>query len=243
LLKRSTDSVSIAGVSTADDEVLDQLIATDLVDHDPVPGQAPGQAGFKYWVDVIHDAFPDTHGVVEDTVVEGDKVAARVTWRGMHHGVFVGIPEPARQSNSRPFTSSSSLLGRRASTTAASCQRSSAPRRSGRRRTAPGICSAASNLKGGASAMVETKPRFDVMAESIWAAREGREGADALKDLRASPMPGVGGGIGSAPGSSDLDRMADASELIAKQAVLFARDYQSGVYEPIRAAKAPAFQV
>jgi len=30
--------------------------------------------------------------VIEDTVVEGDKIAARVTWHGTHRGDFVGIP-------------------------------------------------------------------------------------------------------------------------------------------------------
>jgi len=30
--------------------------------------------------------------VVEDTVLEADKIAARVTWHGTHRGDFVGIP-------------------------------------------------------------------------------------------------------------------------------------------------------
>src|SRR3954466_15745510 len=90
-LRRIYESI-IAAVSAADDDALDHLIAVDLVDHNPVPGQAPGLAGFKYWVGVVQEAFPDISGVVEDTVVEGDKVAARVTWRGTHRGVFVGVP-------------------------------------------------------------------------------------------------------------------------------------------------------
>jgi steroid delta-isomerase-like uncharacterized protein len=90
-LRESYEAI-IAAVSAADDEKLDQLIATDLIDHNPVPGQAAGRAGFKYWVTVMHDAFPDISGVVDDTVVEGNKVAARVTWRGAHQGTFAGVP-------------------------------------------------------------------------------------------------------------------------------------------------------
>ena len=41
---------------------------------------------------MMHDAFADLTGVVEDTVVEGDKIAARVTWHGTHRGDFVGVP-------------------------------------------------------------------------------------------------------------------------------------------------------
>jgi steroid delta-isomerase-like uncharacterized protein len=89
---RETYEAIIAAVAAADQNALDQLIAGDLADHNPVPGQAPGLAGFKYWVSAMHDAFPDITGVVEDTVVEGNKVAARVLWRGTHRGAFVGVP-------------------------------------------------------------------------------------------------------------------------------------------------------
>jgi steroid delta-isomerase-like uncharacterized protein len=90
-LRKAYEAI-IAAVGAADDEALDQLIATDLVDHNPVPGQVPGRAGFKYWVEAMHDWFPDLSGRVEDSVVEGDKVAARVMWRGTHQGAFMGIP-------------------------------------------------------------------------------------------------------------------------------------------------------
>jgi hypothetical protein len=35
----------IAAVVAADEHALDHLIAQDVVDHDAVPGQAPGRAG------------------------------------------------------------------------------------------------------------------------------------------------------------------------------------------------------
>jgi steroid delta-isomerase-like uncharacterized protein len=82
----------IGAIAAADTDALDHLIAEDIVDHSAVPGQDPGRAGIKYWVTMMHDAFADLTGVVEDTVVEGDKVAARVTWHGTHRGDFVGIP-------------------------------------------------------------------------------------------------------------------------------------------------------
>jgi steroid delta-isomerase-like uncharacterized protein len=82
----------IGAVGAADSDALDHLIAEDIVDHNAVPGQAAGRAGIKYWVTMMHDAFADLTGVVEDTVLEGDKIAARVTWRGTHRGDFVGIP-------------------------------------------------------------------------------------------------------------------------------------------------------
>jgi len=82
----------IRAVAAADEDALDRLIAEDMVDHNAVPGQAPGRVGIKYWMTMMHDVFADRRGVVEDTVVEGDKIAARVTWHGIHRGDFVGVP-------------------------------------------------------------------------------------------------------------------------------------------------------
>src|SRR5689334_21500566 len=82
----------ISAVAAGDKNALDHLIAEDIVDHNAVPGQAPGRAGIKYWATMMHNTFAELAGVVEDTVVEGDKIAARVTWHGIHRGDFVGIP-------------------------------------------------------------------------------------------------------------------------------------------------------
>jgi predicted ester cyclase len=43
---------------------------------------------------VLTGAFPDLRITVEDTVAGGDKVAARMTFRGTHRGPFRGL-EPA----------------------------------------------------------------------------------------------------------------------------------------------------
>ena len=89
----------IGAVAAADQDALDHLINEDIIDHDAVPGQAAGRAGIKYWVTMMHSAFEDLTGVVEDTVVEGDKIAARVTWHGTHRGDFVGIPGTGARVN------------------------------------------------------------------------------------------------------------------------------------------------
>lgn len=81
----------IGAVAAADRAALGRLIAADIVDHNAVPGQIPGRDGILYWMTMMHEAFADLRGVVEDTVVEGDKIAARVTWHGTHRGDFVGV--------------------------------------------------------------------------------------------------------------------------------------------------------
>jgi predicted ester cyclase len=89
-IRRSYTAI-IAAISARDDRRLDRLIAEDVIDHNPAPNQPPGLAGFKYWAATAYEAFPDLTGTVEDILVEGEKVAGRVTWRGTHQGRFVGV--------------------------------------------------------------------------------------------------------------------------------------------------------
>jgi steroid delta-isomerase-like uncharacterized protein len=42
-------------------------------------------------------AFPDIVSSIDDMVAEGDKVAMRVTWRGTHQGLFMGIPATGKR--------------------------------------------------------------------------------------------------------------------------------------------------
>jgi ketosteroid isomerase-like protein len=70
----------IDAISRGDADSLDELVAPDVVDHNPIPDQAPGLDGVKQWLAAARTAFPDLRGTVEDVVVEGDRLAARVTW-------------------------------------------------------------------------------------------------------------------------------------------------------------------
>jgi steroid delta-isomerase-like uncharacterized protein len=72
-------------------DALDEVVAPDITDHDPAPGQAPGLEGVKQWFSSMHTAFPDFRMNVEDMIAEGEKVVARVRLSGTHQGEFMGI--------------------------------------------------------------------------------------------------------------------------------------------------------
>ena len=72
-------------------DALDEVIASDVINHSARPGQAPGLEGVKQLFSSLHAAFPDFHIDVEDMIAEGDKVVARVTGSGTHQGEFMGI--------------------------------------------------------------------------------------------------------------------------------------------------------
>jgi steroid delta-isomerase-like uncharacterized protein len=72
-------------------ELADEIVAEDLTEHEQFPGLEPGREGFKGFVTMFREAFPDLQVTVEDMIAEGDRVAARVTMRGTHQGEFLGI--------------------------------------------------------------------------------------------------------------------------------------------------------
>lgn len=75
------------------EEAIDEMFAADGVAHglsgaDGEPLR--GAADFKPFFHAFREAFPDVEVIVEDTVAEGDKVAARCTVRGKHRGDTLG---------------------------------------------------------------------------------------------------------------------------------------------------------
>ena len=75
----------------------DELVARDLVNHDPAAPTVTGLEGLKAYAGMLFTAFPDFHVAIDDMVGEGDKVAKAWTLSGTHEGDFMGIP-PAGKS-------------------------------------------------------------------------------------------------------------------------------------------------
>ena len=79
-------------IARGDLSVIDEVAAPDIVVHfaglpEPVRGlEAWKQLGAAYFA-----AFPDLQETQEEVLAEGDRVAARVTWRATHRGELMGI--------------------------------------------------------------------------------------------------------------------------------------------------------
>jgi steroid delta-isomerase-like uncharacterized protein len=66
--------------------------APGFVAHVPgVPAPLDAEAWTRF-IAAFAAAFPDLRLTVEEILADGDKVAARVTFRGTHRGEFQGIP-------------------------------------------------------------------------------------------------------------------------------------------------------
>jgi steroid delta-isomerase-like uncharacterized protein len=71
--------------------VVDELLTTNYVFHEPISGDIRGPGGYKQFVTVYRTGAPDIHFTIEDQVAEGDKVVTRYTTTGTHQGNFMGI--------------------------------------------------------------------------------------------------------------------------------------------------------
>ena len=85
-------------LNKGDMSVVPELIAPDYVYHSPF-GEFKGPEGFKQFITMFRTAFPDLHLTVEDMVAEGDKLAARVSWRGTFKGKFGDLEPTGKQVN------------------------------------------------------------------------------------------------------------------------------------------------
>ena len=86
------------------DGALDELVAEDFVEQNPLPGQGPGRAGLRDARTGINAAFPDIRWEAQDTVVEGERIATFFFWTATHRGDFMGIPATGRSVTVEAWT-------------------------------------------------------------------------------------------------------------------------------------------
>jgi steroid delta-isomerase-like uncharacterized protein len=90
LIHRWFEEVWNKGRAEAIDELFaEEGVASGLADESGAPLRGP--TGFKPFFQKFRDAFPNIEVIVEDTVAEGDKVAARCRVRAVHEGEGLGF--------------------------------------------------------------------------------------------------------------------------------------------------------
>lgn len=95
-MKRQARRLAEEVFTQGDLAVVDELIAHDDVDDSSTPPRRTSLAALKDRVTVLRRAFPDLHLIVEDQVVEADRVVTRSTVRGTHAGEFLGVAPTGR---------------------------------------------------------------------------------------------------------------------------------------------------
>ncbi len=82
-------------------DAADEIYAPNYVGHDPSnPEDIRGLEAAKQAAADYRKAFPDVQVTIEELIAEGDKVAARVRFRGTHQGELEVIAPTGRQVES-----------------------------------------------------------------------------------------------------------------------------------------------
>jgi predicted ester cyclase len=79
-------------------ELIDELYATNYVEHTPQPGVAPTREGSKQTLIALKKAFPDLRYTIEDVIDSGDKIVHRLTARGTMKADFAGMPATGKNA-------------------------------------------------------------------------------------------------------------------------------------------------
>jgi steroid delta-isomerase-like uncharacterized protein len=78
------------------DEVVEELVSDDFVEHEENPPGFPetssDKEGVRVFFRTVADAFDGLRFDVEGVISEGEAVAVRSRMRGTHTGEFMGIP-------------------------------------------------------------------------------------------------------------------------------------------------------
>ena len=86
-------------ISAGDLTAVDELVSDDYVEHEQVPGVAPGKAGVRQLFGMFHSAFDHAGVAVDDMIAEGDKVFVLARMTGTQRGDFMGIPPTGNTIN------------------------------------------------------------------------------------------------------------------------------------------------
>jgi steroid delta-isomerase-like uncharacterized protein len=95
LLRRFFDDLFTQGNLAVGDEI----VGAGYINHNALPGEAPGRQGLLEFVKTLHAAVPDIQFAVEDQVAEGDKVVTRFRVTGTQQGELFGIPATGKRVN------------------------------------------------------------------------------------------------------------------------------------------------
>ena len=91
-----------AVTNSHDPDAIRKQVASDFVDH--AVGQAMSPDEVVAHSKGLHAVFGELHAEAEDIIAEGDLVAARMAWRGIHNGSWRGIAPTGKRIEFRGMT-------------------------------------------------------------------------------------------------------------------------------------------
>jgi steroid delta-isomerase-like uncharacterized protein len=77
---------------------LSEFVTSDVIDRNRIVlGQPDGSDGVSEGVRLFLTAFPDFHADIEETLCDGERVAACLSMHGTNTGAYRGLPAPTNR--------------------------------------------------------------------------------------------------------------------------------------------------
>jgi steroid delta-isomerase-like uncharacterized protein len=83
--------------NSGDTSVVPEILAADVTFRGSLGAIRVGHAAFVDYVDGVIDALGDYRCDIDTLVAEGNRVAARMTFSGVHRGLLLGVPATGRR--------------------------------------------------------------------------------------------------------------------------------------------------
>jgi predicted ester cyclase len=96
--QRTIERIPLEVLNNGNFALLDELVATEFVEHTAQPGVPPTRAGFKQAMIALKTAFPDLRYTIDDSIESGDQIVHRLTASGTMKGDFMGIPATGKRA-------------------------------------------------------------------------------------------------------------------------------------------------
>jgi len=97
-IKRMIDRIPLEILNNGNFGLIDEIVATDFVEHDPQPGVPPTREGLKQTLQALKTAFPDLRYTIEDSLESGDKIVHRLTGTGTMKADYMGMPATGKRA-------------------------------------------------------------------------------------------------------------------------------------------------
>jgi serine phosphatase RsbU (regulator of sigma subunit)/predicted ester cyclase len=79
---------------------MEEMLAPDFVDHNPIPGEGPGREGYLQSTAEYHAAYSDTRYVIEKQLAEGDEVVTTFAASATHdRGEWMSLVPTGKEFN------------------------------------------------------------------------------------------------------------------------------------------------
>ncbi|TML93795.1 MAG: ester cyclase [Actinobacteria bacterium] len=78
-------------------DVVDEVVADECIDHDPMPGQGQGREGQRHTCQMVVNGLSNRSTLRDEFLAVGDTVIENWVFQGTHTGEFLGVPATGKQ--------------------------------------------------------------------------------------------------------------------------------------------------